>query len=42
MIIEPNIDTIRKRKPYLVTDFGKQLGREDLEKKDHLQDEYYI
>jgi hypothetical protein len=42
LIIEPNIEVVRKKQPYLVTDFGKQIGREDLEKRDPHQDEYYI
>lgn len=40
LIIEPNIDVIRKRKPYLVTDFNKQTGRNDT--VDITADEYYI
>lgn len=42
LIIEPNIDYIKKKKQFLVTDFSKQIGREDLEKKDILAEEYYI
>ena len=43
LVIEPNIDFIKKRKSYLVTDFNKQIGREDLEKRDILnEDEYFI
>ena len=42
-MIEPNIDAVRKRQAYLVTDFGKQLGRDSLDNKDLLlKDEYYI
>ena len=39
MILEPNIDVIRKRKVNFV-DFDKQIGREE---KKHLDDdEYYV
>lgn len=41
-MIEPNFDAIRKKKKFLVTDFNKQIGREDLEKKDINKDEYFI
>lgn len=34
LIIEPNIEAIRKKQPYLVRDFSKQIGRDDLEKRD--------
>ena len=27
LILEPNIDVIRRRQTYLVTDFSKQIGR---------------
>ena len=40
LIIEPNIDVIRKRKPYFVTDFNKQTGRND--NIDITADEYFI
>lgn len=40
LIIEPNIDAIRNRKPYLVTDFNKQTGRND--NIDITADEYFI
>ena len=40
MIIEPNIDAIRKRKVYLVRDFDKQIGRND--NVDITADEYFI
>lgn len=43
LIIEPNIDAVRKKQAYLVTDFGKQLARDTQDAKDLLQqDEYYI
>ncbi len=42
LVIEPNIDAIRKKKPYTVVDFNKQIGRPDLEKKDYQEDEYFI
>lgn len=40
LIIEPNLDAIRRKKPFLVTDFSKQIGRDD--NKDINADEYYI
>ena len=41
LIIDPNIDVIRRKKQFYVN-FDKQIGREDLEKKDVFADEYYI
>ncbi|CDW74037.1 UNKNOWN [Stylonychia lemnae] len=40
LILEPNIDVIRKRKQFLVVDFDKQVGRE--ERKHIDDDEYYV
>ena len=36
LLLEPNIDVIRKRKQFLVVNFDKQIGREE---KKHVDDE---
>jgi hypothetical protein len=42
LIIEPNLDAIRKKKPYLVVDFDKQRGREADQKYEVYEKDDYI
>ena len=42
LILEPNIDVIRRRRTYLVTDFNKQIGRKEEGDNDPTKDEYFI
>ena len=42
LILEPNIDVIRRRRTYLVTDFNKQIGRKEVGDNDPTKDEYFI
>jgi hypothetical protein len=42
LILEPNIDAIRKKQTYLVTPFEKQKGREDQEKYEIYDKDDYI
>ena len=42
LILEPNIDVIRRRHTYLVTDFNKQIGRKEEGYNDPTKDEYFI
>ena len=42
LILDPNIDVIRRRRTFLVTDFNKQIGRKEVGDSDPAKDEYYI